>query len=141
MPLVEFRDVHYEAGGKHILEGLNLAVEAGETLVLLGRSGSGKTTALKMTNGMLFPTRGEVRVEGKPTTEWDPIRLKRRIGYVIQEVGLFPHFTVEENVGLVPKLEGSPPSDVQRRVEQLLNEMGLPPAEYRSRFPRQLSGG
>jgi osmoprotectant transport system ATP-binding protein len=141
MPLVEFRDVSYEVGGRQILLDVNFTVEAGETLVLLGRSGSGKTTALKMTNGMLFPTRGEVRVEGKPTTAWDSIRLKRRIGYVIQDVGLFPHFTVEENVGLVPKLEGWPAVDVTQRVEQLLNEMGLPPAEYRSRFPRQLSGG
>ena len=141
MPLVEFRDVSYEVGGRQILADVNFTVEAGETLVLLGRSGSGKTTALKMTNGMLFPTRGEVRVEGKPTTEWDPIRLKRRTGYVIQEVGLFPHFTVEENVGLVPKLEGWPAVDVKQRVELLLNEMGLPPAEYSSRFPRQLSGG
>src|ERR1700686_4007995 len=141
MPLVEFRDVSYEVGGRQILSEVNFTVEAGETLVLLGRSGSGKTTALKMTNGMLFPTRGEVRVEGKPTTAWDPIRLKRRTGYVIQDVGLFPHFTVEENVGLVPKLEGWPAVDVRQRVEHLLNEMGLPRAEYRSRFPRQLSGG
>jgi osmoprotectant transport system ATP-binding protein len=141
MPLVEFRDVSYEVGGRRILSDVNFTVEAGETLVLLGRSGSGKTTALKMTNGMLFPTRGEVRVEGRATTEWDPIRLKRRIGYVIQEVGLFPHFTVEENIGLVPRLEGWPATEVQRRVERLLGEMGLPPAEYRGRYPRQLSGG
>jgi osmoprotectant transport system ATP-binding protein len=141
MPLVEFRDVSYDVGGRQILADVNFTVEAGETLVLLGRSGSGKTTALKMTNGMLFPTRGEVRVEGQSTTAWDPIRLKRRTGYVIQDVGLFPHFTVEENVGLVPKLEGWPAVDVRQRVEHLLNEMGLPPAEYRSRFPRQLSGG
>ena len=141
MPLVEFRDVCYEVGGRRILSDVNFTVEAGETLVLLGRSGSGKTTALKMTNGMLFPTRGEVRVEGRPTTEWDPIRLKRRIGYVIQEVGLFPHFTVEENIGLVPRLEGWPAADVQQRVERLLGEMGLPAADYRGRYPRQLSGG
>jgi len=141
MPLVEFRDVHYEAGGKQILAGLNLAVESGETLVLLGRSGSGKTTALKMTNGMLFPTRGQVTVEGRPTTDWDAIRLKRRIGYVIQDVGLFPHFTVAENVGLVPKLEGWAEGDVSGRVNALLASVGLPPAEYRERYPRQLSGG
>src|ERR1700676_4525613 len=141
MPLVEFQDVSYEVAGQQILLDVNFTVEAGETLVLLGRSGSGKTTALKMTNGMLFPTHGEVKVEGRRTTEWDPIRLKRRTGYVIQEVGLFPHFTVEENVGLVPKLEGWPAADVRQRVEHLLNEMGLPPAEYRDRFPRQLSGG
>ncbi len=141
MPLVEFRDVSYEVGGRRILSDVNFTVEPGETLVLLGRSGSGKTTALKMTNGMLFPTRGEVRVEGKSTREWDPIRLKRRIGYVIQEVGLFPHFTVERNVGLVPTLEGWPAVDVAQRVERLLDEMGLPPQEYRARYPRQLSGG
>src|SRR6202789_415218 len=141
MPLVEFRDVCYEVGGRQILSEINFIVEAGETLVLLGRSGSGKTTALKMTNGMLFPTRGEVLVEGRPTTAWDPIRLKRHIGYVIQEVGLFPHFTVAENVGLVPRLEGWPKADVEQRVERLLGDMGLPPAEYLRRYPRQLSGG
>ena len=141
MPLVEFRDVSYEVGGQQILSDVNFTVEAGETLVLLGRSGSGKTTALKMTNGMLFPTHGEVRVEGKSTREWDPIRLKRRIGYVIQEVGLFPHFTVARNVGLVPTLDGLSASDVAQRVDRLLGEMGLPPEEYRTRYPRQLSGG
>jgi osmoprotectant transport system ATP-binding protein len=141
MALVEFREVTYEVGGKTVLSRVSFGVEAGETLVLLGRSGSGKTTALKMTNGMLFPTSGQVLVEGQPTTEWDPIRLKRRIGYVIQEVGLFPHFTVAENVGLVPKLEGWKAEDVARRVDELLEMAGLPPVEYRARYPRQLSGG
>jgi osmoprotectant transport system ATP-binding protein len=139
MPLVEFRDVSYEIGGKAILSRINFAVEAGETLVLLGRSGSGKTTALKMTNGLLFPTEGQVLVEGKSTLDWDPIRLKRHIGYVIQEVGLFPHFTIARNVGLVPTLEGKP--DVGKRVDLLLNMVGLPSAEFRERYPRQLSGG
>src|SRR6476659_6463336 len=141
MPLVEFREVSYEVGGRRILSEVNFAVEAGETLVLLGRSGSGKTTALKMTNGMLFPTRGEVLVEGRSTREWDPIRLKRRIGYVIQEVGLFPHFTVERNVGLVPGLEGWKDPDIEARVDQLLDSVGLPPSDFRLRYPRQLSGG
>jgi osmoprotectant transport system ATP-binding protein len=141
MPLVEFRDVTYEIGGRTILSHVSFGVEAGETLVLLGRSGSGKTTALKMTNGMLFPTSGEVLVEGRATTEWDPIRLKRRIGYVIQEVGLFPHFTIAENIGLVPRLEGWKPEDIERRVDDLLSMVGLAPAEYRARYPRQLSGG
>src|SRR5262249_55214624 len=108
MALVEFRNVSYEISGRQILSGLNLSVDAGETLVLLGRSGSGKTTALKLTNGILFPSRGEVLVEGRPTTEWDPIRLRRRIGYVIQEAGLFPHWTVGANVGTVPNLENWP---------------------------------
>ncbi len=136
--LVEFRDVSYEIGGRAILSGVDFSVEAGETLVLLGRSGSGKTTALKMTNALLFPTRGNVLVEGKSTREWDPIRLRRRIGYVIQEVGLFPHFTIGRNVGLVPTLEGNP--DL-KRVDALLDMVGLPAAEYRDRYPRQLSGG
>src|ERR1700730_7196749 len=105
MPLVEFRNVSYEIAGRVVLSGVSFSVEAGETLVLLGRSGSGKTTALKMTNGMLFPTAGQVLVEGRTTRQWDPIRLKRHIGYVIQEVGLFPHFTIARNVGLVPTLE------------------------------------
>ena len=96
MSVIEFRDVSFEIDGRRILSGVNFRVESGETLVLLGRSGSGKSTALKLTNGMLFPTRGEVLVEGRNTCAWDPIRLKRSIGYVIQETGLFPHFTVAE---------------------------------------------
>src|SRR5450631_2558816 len=115
MSLVEFLDVSYEIEGRSILSHISFAVEPGETLVLLGRSGSGKTTALKMTNGLLFPTAGEVRVEGKSTRDWDPIALKRHIGYVIQEVGLFPHFTIARNVGLVPTLENKP--GIQERVD------------------------
>ncbi|HTB10470.1 MAG TPA: ATP-binding cassette domain-containing protein [Bryobacteraceae bacterium] len=138
MPLVEFREVSYEIGGRTILAGVSFSVETGETLVLLGRSGSGKTTALKMTNGLLFPTKGQVLVEGKSTRDWDPIRLKRHIGYVIQEVGLFPHFTIARNVGLVPMLEGKPDA---ARVDRLLDMVGLPAAEFRERYPRQLSGG
>ena len=141
MALVEFRDVSYAIGGRTILSHLSFGVEAGETLVLLGRSGSGKTTALKMTNGMLFPTSGQVLVEGRATTEWDAIRLKRRIGYVIQEVGLFPHFTVAENVGLVPSLEGWARVDVDRRVGEMLAKTGLASGEFGERYPRQLSGG
>jgi osmoprotectant transport system ATP-binding protein len=141
MALVEFRDVSYEVGGRTILSRLSFTVEPGETMVLLGRSGSGKTTALKMTNGLLFPTSGQVLVEGRSTTEWDPIRLKRRIGYVIQEVGLFPHFTVAANVGLVPSLEGWSRPDIDRRVSGLLQNVGLAPAEFQDRYPRQLSGG
>ena len=141
MPLVEFRDVCYQIADKAILSHVNFTLETGETLVLLGRSGSGKTTALKMTNGLIFPTSGQVLVEGCPTEEWDPIRLKRRIGYVIQEVGLFPHFTVARNVGLVPVLEGWSRSDVEHRVDELLQLVGLAPADFRSRYPHQLSGG
>jgi len=141
MALVEFRDVSYEIEHRPILSHINLAVEAGETLVLLGRSGSGKSTALKLTNGMLFPTAGQVLVEGRSTREWDPIQLKRHIGYVIQDVGLFPHFTVARNIGLVPRLAGWPEPDVERRVDRLLNTIGMPAGEFRTRYPRQLSGG
>jgi osmoprotectant transport system ATP-binding protein len=110
-------------------------------LVLLGRSGSGKTTALKMVNGLLAPTSGEVLVEGRSTTTWDPIRLRRRIGYVIQEVGLFPHFTVAQNVGLVPRLEGWPPERIEPRVRELLGQVGLDAEQFAHRYPRELSGG
>ena len=119
--VVEFRRIAYsvprDEGRLAILEDLSFTVDAGETLVLLGRSGSGKTTALKMVNRLITPTAGEVLVEGKPTAAWDPIRLRRRIGYVIQETGLFPHFTVAENIGLVPRLEGWPAERIRARKD------------------------
>lgn len=138
---IEFRDVSVFVDHKReILHQLNLDVVAGETAVFLGRSGSGKTTTLKLINHLLTPSLGEVRVEGKATTQWDPIRLRRRIGYVIQETGLFPHFTVERNVGLVPSLEGWEPERIHQRVEELLRLVGLG-AEFAPRLPSQLSGG
>ena len=140
-PLVSFRRVSARVGQKEILHNLSFDVEAGETLVLLGRSGSGKTTALKMVNALLWPSAGEVLIEDKPTTSWDPIRLRRRIGYVIQEAGLFPHFTVAANVGLVPRLEDWPRHKINARVEALLTQIGLPGAQFATRYPRELSGG
>jgi osmoprotectant transport system ATP-binding protein len=140
-PLVSFRRVSARLGHKDILHDLSFDLAAGETLVLLGRSGSGKTTALKMVNGLLLPSAGEVLIECVSTTAWDLIRLRRRIGYVIQEAGLFPHFTVAANVGLVPRLEGSPSRDIDRRVQDLLTQIGLPPAQFATRYPRELSGG
>lgn len=139
--IVAFQNVSYQIGGRTILRDLTLQIAAGETVVLLGRSGSGKTTALKMVNGLLQPTSGEVLVEGKPTVAWDSVRLKRRIGYVIQDAGLFPHFTVAQNVGLVPRLEGGEPKAIQERVHELLSAVGLDPEQFASRYPRQLSGG
>jgi len=138
---VEFRNVSFRIGSHQILDNLNLALTSGETVVLLGRSGSGKTTALKMVNGLVFPTSGEVLVDGRATTSWDLIALRRSIGYVIQEVGLFPHFTVGENVGLVPRLEGWPPERVGNRSRELLAQVGLDPLQFLDRRPRQLSGG
>jgi osmoprotectant transport system ATP-binding protein len=140
-PVIEFHDVAYALpGGQKLLEGLNLKVQGGETLVLLGRSGSGKTTTLKLINRLLTPNSGEVRVNGVPNTSTDVIRLRRSIGYVIQDVGLFPHFTVEKNIGLVPRIEGWAAERIHRRVEELLQVVGLD-AQLAARYPHQLSGG
>ena len=142
MPFVEFVAAGFRLpGGRALLDALSLAVEEGETLAVIGRSGSGKTTALKLVNALLMPTMGEVRVAGRATTAWDAIRLRRRTGYVIQEMGLFPHLTVARNVGLVPELEGWPPERIGQRVEELLALVGLPAAEFGGRYPHQLSGG
>ncbi|MFP5265540.1 MAG: ATP-binding cassette domain-containing protein [Blastocatellia bacterium] len=141
-PVIQFRDVSLSVGGgKVLVGGLNFDVARGETLVLVGRSGSGKTTTLKLINRLLDPTAGEVRVEGKPTLEWDAIKLRRRIGYVIQETGLFPHFTVERNVELVPRLEGWPEARRRERARELLEMVGLAPGSFGGRFPQELSGG
>jgi osmoprotectant transport system ATP-binding protein len=140
-PAIEFRNVAYRLdNGNTLLRDLNLQIQRGETFVLLGRSGSGKTTTLKLINHLLAPSAGEVFVDGRSTREWDVIRLRRMIGYVIQNVGLFPHFTVERNVGLVPHIENWPAERVQKRVQELLHLVGLDP-EFASRYPRQLSGG
>jgi len=141
MKAVEFRDVHFRIGERTILNHLTLSIEQGETLVLLGRSGSGKTTALRLINGMILPSAGEVRVDGKSTAEWDRVRLRRGIGYVIQEGGLFPHFTVERNIGLVPALEKWPAAKINERVASLLTSVSLAPGEFAQRLPRELSGG
>lgn len=138
---VEFRDVSYSLpDGREILKQLSFAVSAGETLVLLGRSGSGKTTALKLVNRLLENSSGEVLVEGRSTRDWDIIRLRRHIGYAIQEVGLFPHYTVARNIGLVPAIQNWPEEKVRARVEELIRLIGLDPA-IATRFPHQLSGG
>jgi osmoprotectant transport system ATP-binding protein len=139
--MLRFSNVSYRAGGVEILRDLTCQVEQGRTLVLLGRSGSGKTTALKMVNALLLPSTGEVLVDGRATTAWNPIELRRRIGYVIQETGLFPHFTIARNVGLVPRLLGWPEARIDARVKELLERVGLPSDQFANRFPRQLSGG
>ena len=140
IPVIEFRDVAYRVAGTQVLAGFNLQVQSGETLVLLGRSGSGKTTSLKLVNRLLSPTSGEIRVKGVANTEGDVIRLRRGIGYVIQDVGLFPHFTVERNIGLVPKIEGWTADRIRARVLELLQTVGLG-ADIATRYPHQLSGG
>lgn len=140
-PAVCFSNVHYRIGDRRILTDISFDLHPGETLVILGRSGSGKTTALKLINALLIASEGEVRVNGESTAQWDPIRLRRQIGYVIQDVGLFPHFNIARNVGLVPEIEGWQPSRITARVQELLDLVGLPHADFESRYPRQLSGG
>src|ERR687893_651150 len=130
-PLVEFHNVTFSLPtAANIISDLNLTVEKGETLVLLGESGCGKTTTLKLVNRLLVPSAGEVRVEEKATTEWDPIALRRRIGYVIQEGGLFPHFTIARNVALVPSLSGWDEARTGERVREMLNLVGLDPNQF-----------
>jgi osmoprotectant transport system ATP-binding protein len=140
VPLVRFEDVEFRHDdGPTLLRRLNLSVKAGEPVALVGRSGAGKSTLLKLVNRLLVPSGGRVLVEGTDTRGWDAIRLRRRVGYVIQDVGLFPHMTVAENVGVVPRLEGWPPARVEARTRELLDLVGLP--EYGARWPHQLSGG
>lgn len=143
LSVVEFRNVTYSVPGATapIISDLNVTVERGETLVLLGESGCGKTTTLRLVNRLLLPTSGDVLVEGVSTRIWDPIRLRRRTGYVIQEAGLFPHFTVERNIALVPELEGWDKTRVRKRVRELLELVGLDAKQFATRMPGELSGG
>src|ERR1700720_2625316 len=142
-PIIEFQQVTYSVKGRTapLISELSLRVNSRETLVLLGRSGSGKTTLLRLINRMLVPSSGAVVVQNRSTAEWDPIRLRRSIGYVIQEAGLFPHFTVAENVALVPSLENWDAPRMATRVKEMLQLVGLDPAEFAHRRPRELSGG
>jgi osmoprotectant transport system ATP-binding protein len=138
--VIEFRDVEYQSSGREVLSRLSLAIDRGEILVLLGRSGSGKTTALKLVNRLLTVSGGEILVEGRDTRDWDVIKLRRHIGYAIQDVGLFPHYTVERNIGLILSLERWDKDKIRARVQELLRLAGLDP-DLASRYPNQLSGG
>jgi osmoprotectant transport system ATP-binding protein len=139
--VVQLAAVSVTRGGRRVLHDVSLAIGAGETVALVGRSGSGKTTLLRLINRLIEPDSGEVIVEGKPAAAWDPIALRRRTGYVIQDAGLFPHMTVAANVGVVPRLMEWPASQIAARVDELLTLVGLEPAVYRERWPDQLSGG
>jgi osmoprotectant transport system ATP-binding protein len=141
IPVVSLAGVRFAYGQQVVLDNLNLAIGAGESFALVGRSGAGKSTVLKLINRLLLADGGAVVVEGRDTREWDPISLRRRIGYVLQEIGLFPHLTVEENVALVPRLEGWPANRRTTRARELLELVGLPPEQFASRWPRELSGG
>ena len=139
---VAFKDVSFARPGQAlILDGFNLTVEDGEIVAIVGRSGAGKTTILKLVNRLLLPSSGAVLVNGRDTREWDPVELRRRTGYVFQDVGLFPHLTVEENVRIVPRLEGWDATRASGRAAELLAMVGLPADRYAARMPSELSGG
>lgn len=140
-PVIEFRDIIYRSPHGHIiLNGFNLTVNSGELLVLLGRSGSGKTTALKLVNALLPASEGRITIESRPQRDWNTTHLRRRIGYAIQEVGLFPHLSVELNIGLVPRLDGWTRERIRARTDELMDLVSLP-RELRTRYPHELSGG
>jgi len=139
---IEFRNVSFAVSpDRLLLDNISLALEEGTTTAILGRSGSGKTTLLRTVNRMVEPTSGEVLVHSEAIRNGDLIRLRRGMGYVIQETGLFPHFTVERNVGVVLEAEGRPREERVRRSNELLTAVGLDPAVFARRLPHQLSGG
>ena len=139
---IEFEHVQYRLpSGVAVLDDVSFTVEPGDVLVLVGRSGVGKTTILRLINHLLLPSAGEIRVEGRATAAWDPIALRRRTGYVLQEVGLFPHMTVGRNIAVVPHLEGWPEARIRARCVELLELVGLDPSSFEGRFPHELSGG
>lgn len=140
-PVLDVRDLRYELQGRAIVEGVSFVVGAGETLVLLGRSGAGKSTTLRLINRLLTPTAGAVRIAGDDAQTQNVVRLRRRMGYVIQEIGLFPHMTVADNVGLLPRLEQWSKERAAARVRELLGLVGLDPDTFGARYPHQLSGG
>jgi len=143
-PSIEFRHVEYRIAirdPRPILSDVSLKIHQGETITLLGRSGSGKTTMLKLIKRLRNHTSGDLLVEGLRVKDWNPIQLRRRIGYVIQEVGLFPHLTIQENVSLVPGLEDWLAEDIATRYVEVMQLVGLNAKEYANRFPRELSGG
>jgi osmoprotectant transport system ATP-binding protein len=139
---IEFRNISYAtAQGRLLLDGISLALEEGTITAVLGRSGSGKTTLMRTVNRMVEPTGGEVRVHGVGVRDSELIALRRGLGYVIQETGLFPHFSVERNVGVVLEASGRPREERLRRSHELLTDVGLDPASFAHRYPHQLSGG
>jgi osmoprotectant transport system ATP-binding protein len=138
---IAFEGVSLARGGRPVLKAVDLAIERGETLALVGRSGAGKSTILKLVNRLLAPDAGLIRVSDRVTTDWDPFDLRRHVGYVLQEIALFPHMSVAENVAVVPRLLGWDDARVMARVRELLDLTGLGGLDFASRRPHELSGG
>jgi osmoprotectant transport system ATP-binding protein len=138
---IVFEHVDFARGAQTILNDVSFTIDSGEAVALVGRSGAGKSTALKLMNRLLEPASGRVLVHGKETRQWDPFDLRRRTGYVLQEIALFPHMTIGENVGIVPRLLGWDKMRVQARVDELLGLVDLPASTYAARMPSELSGG
>ncbi len=141
--MIDLRGVSksYDGGTTRVVDDVTLQIDKGELVALLGESGSGKTTTLKMINRLIEPSGGVIRVDGRDVAETDPVILRRGIGYVFQMIGLFPHMTIEENVTVVPSLLNWPEADREDRARELLDLVGLPPEQYAARFPKELSGG
>lgn len=139
--MIEFKNIKKSYKSKTILENFNLNIDSGKLVVLIGASGCGKTTLLKMINRLISITEGEILINGKNINNMDPIELRRGIGYVIQQTGLFPHMTVKENIEIIPKLMKKSESEIEQKTIELLNMVGLNPKEYLYRYPAELSGG
>ncbi len=139
--IIEFRNIKKSYKNTSVIEKFNLKIEKGKLVVLIGSSGSGKTTLLKMINRLIESTAGEILVNGKDIKKVDPIELRRSIGYVIQQTGLFPHLTVKENIEIIPKLMGKSTEEINKKTNELLNMVGLNPQKYMDRYPAELSGG
>ncbi|WP_138753816.1 betaine/proline/choline family ABC transporter ATP-binding protein [Paenibacillus sinopodophylli] len=138
---VEFKQVSKDYGAGFVLNNFNLTVPKEQIVTIIGPSGCGKTTILKMINRLIEPEAGQILLEGSDIGELDPVLLRRNIGYVIQQIGLFPHMTIEENITVVPRLKGEPKRQLKERTEELLSLIGLEPEAYRKRYPHELSGG
>lgn len=140
-PIIQFKHVQKAFNGNLVIPDLNFTVNAGEFITILGSSGSGKTTTLKMINGLLNPDSGEILINGQPLQELDLVKLRRHMGYVVQQIGLFPHMTVKENLAVVPKMLNWSAAKIDQRVIELLKLVQLDPTDYANRYPKQLSGG
>ncbi|TDL76736.1 ATP-binding cassette domain-containing protein [Rhodococcus qingshengii] len=139
--MIEFKDIVKKYRNKTIIKPFSIDIEAGQLVVFIGPSGCGKTTLLKMINKLIQPSAGKIFVNGKDISNMDAIELRRNIGYVIQNTGLFPHMSIRENLELIPKLKGEDPNRIAEKTEELLHVVGLNPSEFLDRFPKELSGG